>query len=871
MAYRFPASSSVSYNQVSVDTYSNGDMKDTTGSHSARTTSFPRESTTFVGRHRETAEIENLLADSTCRLLTLVGPGGIGKTRLALAVLVRVKDQYAAGAHFVPLQSIDTTQHLITTVLNVLGPSLHGQQNPLAQLLEYLGNREMLLILDNFEQLLPAAGIDVITAILNNAPKVTLLVTSREVLNLQEEWLFPVQGLSVPDTVDNDIEKFGAVELFVERAQRVRRDFSLTDERRYVVDICQLVEGMPLALELAASWLKTLSCAAIAAEIRRTIDFLSTSVRNVPDRHRSMHAVFEQSWKMLSREERSVFKRLSIFRGGCQRAAAESVAGATLSILSTLVDKCMLRREDQRFHIHELLRQYGEEQLEESSSEATRVHRLHCEYYTNFLHSRLEAMNGFEQHQAAIEIAAELENIRAAWQFAVQTDDVDAIGRAATTYFFFCQARSYFLEGANALADAADSLKEQPASTQRDHTLARLHNHEGWLRIRIGEFDTARTVLERSRALYGRLDTPPPPHMGGDPATPLAIVSIIQGDHDWAVALCESALQAADARGDKQNLSFAHYALTAAKLAQGDYDAAYQHAERACALARDAGNHWFLAYPLNEWGNVARAMGDYDEAKQHYQASYALKEKFRDAEGMAVALNHLGDIAVRQSEYVEARRLFQQGRDLYRDINDRGGLATSLKGLGQVAYARGEAADARDYFQDALRIAADIQFLPLVCSIILEIEELLDPDLSVAALTVVHRHPASDHETKTRAQQRLDRYEADIDADDFARAVRQGTDWKLDAAVTALQAALAAPAEDGEGQPAQEQPLVEPLTDREIEVLRLLAKGRTNPEIAETLVIALGTVKWYASQIYGKLGVTNRTEAAARARELGLV
>jgi tetratricopeptide (TPR) repeat protein len=267
----------------------------------------------------------------------------------------------------------------------------------------------------------------------------------------------------------------------------------------------------------------------------------------------------------------------------------------------------MVWRQADRYHIHELLRQYGEEKLQASPAEATRVCDLHCAYYTDFLHSRLDDIYSSGQHRVALEIAAELENIRTAWQWAVTQHNVDAIHRAASTFFYFCQLKCYYLEGANALAEAAVRLKQQPASPQRDRTLAQVLNHEGWLRIRVGEFGKAEKLLQHSHTIYGRLETPPPPYMGADPATPLAIVSIIQGDYARAVALCESVRHTSEARGDQHNLSFAHYVLTAARLAQGEYEVAYQHAQRACALARAAGNRWFLAYPLNEWGKVARA------------------------------------------------------------------------------------------------------------------------------------------------------------------------------------------------------------------------------------------------------------------------
>jgi predicted ATPase/DNA-binding CsgD family transcriptional regulator len=837
-----------------------------------------------VAREEELADVSGLLVDPDCRLLTLVGPGGVGKTRLAIEAAGRTVDDFADGVHFVDLQPVDADTNVsagvdfLSAIADALSFSLSGQDPRQNQLLNYLGGKEMLLLLDNFEHLLDEAIF--LGKLLSQAPSVKLLVTSREALNLQQEWLYPLRGLPVPpdptagDGAETGATDYGAVQLFEERARRVRPDFSLDDERRQVVRICRLVEGLPLALELSASWARTLTCTEIADEIERNLDFLSRPLRDVPQRHRSMQAVFDQTWTLLSEEERRVFRGLSVFRGGFQRAAAEEVAGATLSTLSKLVDKCMVRH-DGRYHIHELLRQFGEEKLRASPEEAESVRQRHVAYYTGFLHRRLDAMDSLYQRQAAIAIADEWDNIRAAWQRAITDGNVNAIRRAATTFFFFCELRSRFLEGATALKAAAKRIEQEPASRKRALTLAQLFNHEGWLRIRVGEFKRAQQILEQSRALYEEHDAQPPPYMGTYSAVPLAIIALIHGDWEQAVALGEPARQAAEARGDKQNLAFAHYSLAPAKLAQGDYDAAYGHAERATMLAREVGNRFFLAYSLIEWGNVARAMGNYEEAERHYRASYALKEEFDSPEGMAITLSRRGEIAVLQERNEEATQLFEQSLTLYDDLNDRGGLATCLKGLGKVAHARQDLPAANEHFRRALEIAAEIEFWPLVCSIVVDVAALLKSldrlTLAVALLTLVENHAASQHETRRQAQQQLEACESQMAANEYAAGVRRGTEWELEQALAKLYSELAAVTEDDDDRAQDEQPLVEPLTDRELDVLRLLAEGYTNAEVAEELVLALGTVKWYASQIYGKLGVSNRTEAAARARELELL
>jgi len=836
---------------------------------------LPPQPSPLIGRKKELGEVTDRLQNPDCRLLTIIGPGGVGKTRLAVEAAAREKDRFPDGVIFIDLQPVEGT-NFITVLADALPLSLSGGNPPREQLVDYLHQKEMLLVLDNFEHLTTRASF--LGELLSRTSSLTLMATSREALNLQSEWLYPLSGLSTPPgNSPGDLNDYGAIQLFLEHARRRNPDFFLEDQGDGAARLCRVVEGLPLALKLAASWTRTLDTAEIAAEIERNLQFLSHPVRDMPERHHSIQAAFDQTWKQLGEEERRTFQGLSIFKGGFHREAAREVAGASLDSLSTLVDKSMLRREE-RYHIHELLRQFGEKKLHTSPSETEQVRQRFMAYYINFLHKRLEDINGFSQRQAAAEIAGEWENIRAAWMEAVAGCSPENIRKAASTFFLFCQIQSRFLEGAEALREAVDCIKNHRGSKDRDLTLATLLNHEGWLRIRVGEFDRARDILDRSCALYQKYDTSPPPYMGTDSSAPLGITAIIQGNPEEAEELCQSALQDALARDDIQNQAFAHYVLAAAYISLGRYPTAYQHAEQACDLARKAGNRWFLAYPLIEWGNAARAMGKFDEAQEYYQESYAIRDEFDDPEGMAVALSRLGEISLQKKGYREARTHLQGSLTLYRDLNDRGGLAHSLKGLGQVAYETQDISAACQYFLEALQISLEIQFWPLAFSIVVDtapvLKSLDNLSLAVTLLTLAENHPSSKHETRQQAHKLREEYRGEMAADAYRAAVQGADALELDQALKKLKDAeheLAAGYEGKNKQTNHKQPLIEPLTNRELDVLQLLAEGRTNEEISSELVLALGTVKWYASQIYGKLGVSNRTEAAHRARELGLL
>jgi predicted ATPase/DNA-binding CsgD family transcriptional regulator len=860
----------------------------TSAKHSAklasRGRSLPRQLTRFVGRERELAEVKGLLTDTACSLLTLVGPGGIGKTRLAVQVAAEMSDAFADGVCFVDLNPVRSLAFLASTILDALSPPSSAQKGQ-DVLLDYLRDKEMLLVLDSFDQCLAWGGETLLTAIISAVPGVKFLITSREALNLQEEWLFPVFGLPYPETGRSDnVEAYAAVQLFVERARRVRRSFSAVDEQEGVLRICQLVEGMPLAIELAAAWIKTLSCMTIAGEIQRNLNFLATDLRNVPQRHRSMRAALDYSWESLTYEEQAVFSRLSVFLGGFRRAAAEQVAGATLAILSTGVDKSLLRwdPDGRRYQVHELLRQYAQERLEATPEEAARVRDLHCIHYTDFIYARTEDIQGVRQREAVDEIAAEIENVRAAWRWAIEKGQVDAIQKSAATLQFYNDLQGHFLESATAFEMAVQSLDRLQPEPATAFSMAHVLLQLGWTYIRLGRLDKADAVLVRSRELYHELDRLPPPGFATDPLIGLAILANIRGDYGKAVRLAHEACQLSEARADNHNLQSVFYVLASAAFAQGEYQAAQDYARRAYALTRDTGNRWFMAYVVSELGHVARALSDYDQAQEHYQTSYVIKKELGDPEGMAAALNHLAKTESLQGNHQAAGELFQRSLGIYREINDRGGLAASLNGLGATARALGDLSVAGEYFREALQVAADMQFTSLVLVVLTGIGELLldagQTEKATELLSFALHQPASDQETRDRAQACLARATASPAPDLLAAAVGRGQVRDLKSLTTQLLAELT----EKEFQvvpsglvnspsPGSGQPLIEPLTERELEVLHLIATGLTNQQIADRLVVAVGTVKYYTAQIYGKLGVHSRTQAVAQARELALL
>jgi predicted ATPase/DNA-binding SARP family transcriptional activator len=391
---------------------------------------LPPQPTPFIGRDAELAQVENLLSNLDCRLLTLIGVGGIGKTRLALESATRQASSFAEGVCFVTLAPIATAELGVMAIAQSLGLQITSS-DPKAEIAAYLYPRELLLILDNFEHLLDAA--DTVAQLLQNAPRLKVLVTSRARLYLREEWLLPIAGLSLAEGLVGE-----AGQLFVRSAQRVHPGFTGQGEEEAIAAICRQVEGMPLALELAASWVRVMPCADIARQMQANLDFLTSGVRNLPERHRSIRAVIDGSWRLLSPVEQGVLRRVSVFQGGWALDEAAEVAGATRTLLLSLVDKSLVGMSAQhRFELHELVRQYAAEQLT-ASGEGELMCERHYATYLQFFRRADGHLRRLEMATWLARLRHDQDNLRAALQWALdEARYVDAAWlMLAVSYFW---------------------------------------------------------------------------------------------------------------------------------------------------------------------------------------------------------------------------------------------------------------------------------------------------------------------------------------------------------------------------------------------------------------------------------------------------
>ena len=476
---------------------------------------LPAQPTPFINRVNELGMIATLLADPTCRLLTLLGPGGIGKTRLALEVTARQADVFADGVAFVSLAPISAPDQIVSAIGEVLDISFSGQSDPTAQLLNYLHDRQMLLVLDNFEHLLE--GTALLSEIFAAAPFVCLLVTSRERLNLSAEWLLGVPGLSYPpiDTSGQSsllslasLSAYSAVQLFIQRVTQIQPDFQLPETTLpMIVNICQHLAGLPLAIELAAASVRVLPIAEIEHRIRSNLDILATTLRDVPTRHRSLHAAFDHSWNLMSEPERILFTRLAVFRGGFTAEATEQVAAAPLLALLVLVDKSLVRQADSpvsasrvpRFLMLEPIREYALERLDETQAEALR--RAHAIYYLGVAEAAQAQWDTATVDAAVEQLDQEYDNMRAVLQWVVSGGGDATIGlQLGGALWRYWTGSSTVKEGRAWLA-ALLALENDSADTEAISARLRAIQGAAWLASDQHDFALAAQLFEQESSL----------------------------------------------------------------------------------------------------------------------------------------------------------------------------------------------------------------------------------------------------------------------------------------------------------------------------------------------------------------------------------
>jgi len=794
-------------------------------------TQLPVSPTPFVGRQTEQAEIlKKLINDDTCRLLTLTGPGGIGKTRLALAVARRLitehKVEFHHGIHFVPMLDATSPEQMLNNLAAALQFSFAGKNASEKMLIDYLRAKDMLLVIDNFEHLLTEVGF--LEKILVNAPHIKILTTSRERLNLYEEWAFPVTGLQVPDEADEiNATEYEAVQLFIQSAGRAQSQFKIdADNLASVVDICRILRGLPLGIELAAAWTHRLSCHEIATEIKQDFDLLQTSWRNFPEQHRSLRIVFDRSWHMLSPDQQLVLCKLSLFQDGFLQAAAAQVAGIRLPVLTMFVDKSLLRvGPNGRYQMHPLLQRYVTEKWDSyPSSEREMASTKHSITYADFMYQHGAGLYSSRLQETLDKIELEANNILQGWQWAIQYQQLGVAKKYLEGLFRFLEFRGRFQEGVKIFKDAAEQLETavSPTNSAEQQTLqllGMLLNFQAMFRFRLSQYRQAKEVIEKSLCIAEKIEDSSQVTANG--LQVLGHVSYGFGNYSEAEQYYTQSADIFQLIGDKRGQAKSLNSLGMINRLQGQYDNAQTYLRQSLTLFRELDDLHGAATSLNNLGTVLRILGNYVEARQCYQESYGYRKTINDQNGLALTLNNLGNIAAILEEPTTARYLYEESLSICQQMGDRMGIARALNNLGILAHTGGMYPDAEQYhldsmsikrqigdhggmvhsyyqlgrtalavedkiqawlyFRQALEMALKINSVPLILTGLVGVTPLLEekssPTFALEVLIVVLNHPALSRLMKEEAQPLYEQLVTRL-SDEMITAVQSGIEQR---------------------------------------------------------------------------------------------
>jgi len=700
--------------------------------------SAPTFATPCVGREAELAQIQQRLADPDCHLLTLTGLGGIGKTRLMTEALFPWRGRFAQGIFFVSLAAATSVEQMITTLADALKFNFYGKDPPRQQLIDYVREKQILLALDNLEQVEQAA--EFLESLLSHAPQLKIIATARERLHLPQEWIFDVPGLSFPTQADaRNLADYDAVKLCVLAAKRLA-NLTLTDEDlSHIARLTRLVGGMPLALEMAAAWLRALPVAEIAQQIEKNLSWLISAAPNVPERQHSLRAVFDYSWRLLNESEKRLFRRLAVFRGGFQRTAAEKVTQEPFSLFVSLMDKSLVRRVgDDRYELHGLLRQFAEEKLYASAVEGERP----AEVEAKFAHYFLEYAGLHQHHYDRFEL--EWDNLHAAIRaahrnqlWAVVLGLTESLSEAWLASNHLTEARQMY-----ALAQTAALALNHPRGLarvqnhwgracveQNDYAEGKLHLAEaleisraendaagmaqasyqlGYCAVEEAEWGEAERLLTVCQDLYAQLGN----QLGlAEAIFEQARVCYHRDQLAEAIRLATQALDIQTTFRQENNQirvlrllanscveqRFNEPRAEAALLEQG-----WAYCQQALKLCEQTQNQDELALVMRSLASIAKLRGDVDSALKYVRRSLALQKHKGNRRDQSIALYELGMIYIKARQYALALEASQQSLQLCQQLQDAFGEVYISTTIGDAYHGLGEPARACEIWRAAL-------------------------------------------------------------------------------------------------------------------------------------------------------------------------
>ena len=644
-----------------------------------RPTNIPVQRTGFVGREKEVAAAKELLLRPEVRLVTVTGPGGIGKTRLAVEVASGLVENFPGGIHFVPLSPLSDPGLIASVIVQTLGIREAGGQSPLEILKKNLQDSlraPMLFLLDNFEHLVQAAPT--VAELLAMGPHLKILVTSRAALHVYGEHEFPVPPLALPDSRSTPpfevLSQYPAIALFVQRAVAAKPDFELNRQNApAVTEICARLDGLPLAIELAAARVKVLSPSSMRTRLASRLQLLTGGARDLPQRQQTLRAAIDWSYDLLSAAEQKLFRRLSVFGGGCTLEGVEAVCDTKRDLdldlldgMASMVDKSLLQQVEQangesRFVMLETIREYALEKLEASGEEAL-TKRAHAAYCLVLAEEEATEQSGAQGAERLERFALEYDNFRAGLEWLTETGDAEWGLRLGAALFRFWETREYLAEGRDRLGKL--------------------------LKLR----GAAAPTKARARALFAA-----------------GVLAGEQGDYASADALIRESLDIARQLRDKQGVAVSLNALAVFARDRGDAALAHSLFEESLVPWRELGDQKAVARSLSNLANVVKLQGDYPRARSLYAECLSIFQGLGDQTGVAWSLNYQGDVARDQGDSAAARTLYEQGLAIFRQLGDRWGIAGTLADLGSLAREQRDCPAAHSLYRESLKIFQELE------------------------------------------------------------------------------------------------------------------------------------------------------------------
>lgn len=740
---------------------------------------LPRFLTRFIGRADEREQLAHVLDAEGERFVTVMGLGGIGKTRLAVEVARDLAPRFSDGVAFADLAELDDPARLAGALLAALVQTEHGGNDPDSHLVGLVKERELLFVIDSFEHVLAAAPL--LSRLTAEAPRLTVLVTSRVRLGVPGERTFQVGGLRCPD-VDagaGAIASHPAVALFEASAARSLGGFKATErDLRAIARVCRLVDGVPLAIELAATWVRVLSSDEIASELHVDAELLTAAGEGLHEhRHARFEQVFATSWSLLRLEDRDVFAALSVFRGGFTRDSAVAVAGADLRHLRSLIDASLVRREGARYVLLDVIRRLAERRLE-ASGQAGAVRARHAEYVARLLHALEANVDGPDQAALSDCLGPESDNFEAAWAFAVESRNVSMLTRMSRGVSSLWDRRGRFAEAARLFASAALVLEQTEQDDDAQLGWAWMRLREGWFRCYLGEYEALQPVLRRVLERFQRYG-----ETGGAGAAAyvLANAANARGDLGAGREHLAVAIDAYRRVGDGLGLAKCESALGQAEEALGNYREAHAHYRRSLRDMERSGAARGVIVVRNHLASVTIELGALDEAEEHLRHARRLSAAGSDVWGAAWTAYHSGDVALARGRHDVARSCYERALDGLDGLGHHYAATLPRERLGELLLDTAPGA-ALEHLRAGLRTALDIDAVPRVVHLVAWLARLRahdDAEVAVAALACARAAAGPLRRSRALAERLLEGLSERLGEEAFRRAERCGAEGDL--------------------------------------------------------------------------------------------